>query len=318
MKNTVGDAPTFAGWIQCGGFNLRTASTTDITIECAPVEIASVFLRDVERLLNHCVEQALEIYRFGVENCIRSDAWNVVTIYYHCFFAAQALLRLIGEPVFFMDKENIGIFKSIAAAANFPGPGMFEFHQTSVTTLSLSEYTFKKKSRRPHEATWKKLLHLFDSFVHDRALATDAKEASLFASLATQKLFRIYSDYDWPSRVRYNANYNPGFAYLLVEGRNRARTKKLFQRWKGIAEPNLEAFLRSTVDDCICSNDFDAFETQVRLLFDVGQVLFIISKRLYHELLLRRNCDKRWSLHRYRLVERAGISPDEYSLLYSR
>jgi|ERR1035441_9869392 hypothetical protein len=73
-------APTFTDWLTSGTFTARGVSASGIVIECAPVEVASVFLRDVERLMNHCVEHALEMHRFGIDDQIRSDAWNVVTI----------------------------------------------------------------------------------------------------------------------------------------------------------------------------------------------------------------------------------------------
>ena len=198
-----------------------------------------------------------------------------------------------------------------------PGAGVFEFLQTGSPSVSLSEYTFTKRNRRPHEATWKRLLHLFDSLIHDTALATDAKEISLFASLATRKLFRIYTDYDWLSRVRYSANYVPGFAYLLVDRTNKARTKKLFESWKRVEERQIESVLRSTVDNCICSTDDDSFGTHVHLLHDIGNVLFVLVKRLYSELKLRRNCDKRWDLRRTRLIQDAGIPEEDYRLLFA-
>ena len=169
------------------------------------------------------------------------------------FLIAQALLRLIGEPVIFLDKESIKTFKAVAGSSVSIGPGVFEFRQTASPTLSVSEYILVRKDRRPHEATWKKLLHLFDTLINDKVLATDATETAIFASLATQKLFKIYSDYDWPSHVRHCANYNPGFAYLLAEGRNAAKTKRHFQRWQGVEEQHIESLLRSTVDRCICS-----------------------------------------------------------------
>ena len=316
MKNTTDIAPPFNSWITTGGVNVRKITGGQIVIECAPNEIAAVFLRDVERLLNHCLEHALEIHRFTIDDRMRSDAWNVVTIYYQCFFTAQALLRLIGEPVLFLSKDIITAFKTASGSTASVGPGVYEFRQTGSPTITTSEYTLDKKARRPHEATWKRVFHLFDNLVKDRALATDAAEVAIFACLATQRLFKVYADYDWPSAVRHSANYTPGFAYLLVEKLNRTKTKGLFNRWKGLEEHNIESFLRYSIDHCICSNAPESFETHVQLLYDIGQMLFVLTRRLYNDLIVRRACDKRWSLRRNSLIERAGISVADYPLLF--
>ena len=55
-------------------------------------------------------------------------------------------------------------------------------------------------------------------------------------------------------------------------------------------------------------------------MMTLGQGLFLyLTKCLYNELLLRcRNCDRRWSLRRKKLIERAGIPIADYSIFFGR
>lgn len=87
-------------WLQSGHFHVTQLTASEWAIECSPKDLMTSVLGDVEHLLNHIAEHIQEIRCFVGDNRPRSQAWGIVTTYYFSFFSAQALLMMLGSPVF--------------------------------------------------------------------------------------------------------------------------------------------------------------------------------------------------------------------------
>jgi hypothetical protein len=308
---------TFAEWLLngMGSYHVKTVTSNDIIIVATPSDLASSLLADVEFLSNHCFEHLQELARYYVDDQTRSDAWNVVTIYYFAFFSAQIFLRLIGSPTVYVGKEQIQKIKSLAGVTTGgPGAGSYFLEKITDVSASYSEYKIKKTgNQRIHEATWIRLFSYFERLLRNSALSGDVKEVLFYQLLTTKTLHRHYTN-GWPSVIRGIANYRAGFAYLEVEKNLKAKTKKLLTYWKDMDTSKLLNTLNSSVSSCSPS-DITDYSNHVRLLHDMAQSLFILTRLLYSELLSRSNIDKTWEHKRSRFRKIMSISLEEFSAI---
>jgi hypothetical protein len=313
MKSRV----TFSDWLLrgTGSYHVQTVLSKEFTIAASPFDISSALLTDVECLSNHCFEQLQELSRFYVDKDLRSDAWSVVTIYYLGFFTAQALLTLIGSPVIFIDKPHMKRIRSLgpSTSAN-PGPGSYYLDRVNPISATFAEYTFKKSKQQVHDAIWKRLFQYFTSLVDDPLLATLSSEVLFYDLLTTNVLHGAYQSHSWPSTVRIKANYSPGFAYLLVENADTSKTKRLLNHWQVMDEAQLLLNLRTAVAGSTPGTKTD-FAEHVRLLHDITQSLFFLSRKLYGELLERKEIDKTWEQRRRQFRERMSFPAGKFTYI---
>lgn len=312
-KNRV----TFSEWLLSGlgSYQVTSVSSKEITIASSPFEISSALLTDVECLTNHSFEQLQELSRFYVDSEPRSDAWSVVTIYYLGFFTAQTLLTLIGSPVIFVDKTRLKHIRSLGPN-NSPNPGPGSYYLSNVNHLSstYAEYRFRKSKHLVHDAIWHRLFQYLGSLILNPAIATTAVEVLFYSLLTTNVLHSAYQFHAWPSTVRIKANYSPGFAYLLVESVDAAKSKRLLNHWQEMDEAKLLLNLKSAVAASSPGNK-TAFAEHVRLLHDVSQSLFALCRKLYREVLERKSIDRTWEQRRKQFRQRMSLPTEKFSVI---
>jgi hypothetical protein len=281
------------------------------------LEGASVFLSDVENLINHCFEQFVEIHRLSVDSAERSDAWGVVTIYYYAFFAAQALLRLLGRPVLYLDPEVLKPLKALAAPNPIPGAGSFRVSLLSVFGPTDAEFELKRLDSRSHNAVWAELFRtLRDELASVKGTAAiSAQEEIFYSALCSSAAHRLYVNDEWPARIRHRANYVPGFCYQLVEGNVVAKCKHLVDGWRRAEAQNFHVLVDAPVRNFRACSEGD-FGIHVKLLSDVGHGLFALVRHLYLDLCGRREFDKRWENRRTTFLKRRSVL-DDYLGMFS-
>ena len=300
---------SFTEWLQKGIYNIVLINNTEIIIESSPQEIGSILLSDIEYLCNMCFEHLQESLCFNLDERIRSDAWNIVSIYYFGFFVTQALLRLIGRPVLFINKEAIQFLKRGTKSLQNPGSGTYLLEKLKDLSGTTSEYRLKYYKNKIHEASWKQLFNILEGEINNNKLTAELGEILFYKAITTKKLFRIYNNYEWPSRIRNKANYRPGYAYRLIENIIEGKSKRLIIRWLNCNEQVIMDNLNSSINLCIASTDND-LPGHVSLLHDISQSLFIIFRELYFELLNRRHLDLRMELKRKDFVKKMTLSKD--------
>lgn len=308
---------TFGDWLlnQLGTYHVKSVGTKDFTIEASQFDISSALLTDVECLTNHCFEQLQELSRYYVDNEPRSDAWNVVTIYYFSFFAAQSFLTLIGSPVIFIDKAHIANIRSLAlGTVPNPGAGTYYIHAKTAVSATSAEYQIKRSDLKIHDAVWKKVFDFFSSVLKAPNVSSLTQEVLFYQLLTSKVLQAVYKTESWPSSVRIKANYSPGFAYLLVENADAAKTKNLLTHWQNADEKTVLNNLKAAVAANSGGSKSD-FAGHVRLLHDITQPLFYLTRLLYSELLERKNISKTWEHRRHVFRQRMSLPAGNFSTL---
>lgn len=305
---------TLPQWFQRGAYTVSSVTNTDIVITAAPIDVASAMITDIELFSNACFEHLQELLSFSQDTRPRSDAWNVVAIYYFSYFAAQVFLRLIGRPVMFLNKDTIRDIKRLSrtTATSRLGAGTFLVSKIADVSLSQADYRITRSDKKPHEATWKTTFAYLDDLCRNPSIATDAAELLFYKLLTTKSLFGVYTDYEWPSLVRNKANYSPGFAYRHLQGVCVGRAKHTIDAWKIIDSSTLVRHMQSAEEACDRSET--DFAAHVRLLHDISQGLFLLSRQLYSELLDRKGLDPRWEQMRSKYRSRMSMSEGEFSL----
>jgi hypothetical protein len=225
---------------------------------------------------------------------------------------AQALLRLIGKPILFINREPLQFIKKVTGSPVIPGAGTFILEKLRDISGSIAEYRLKSYRSKLHEATWKQLFNILDLEINNNRLNTNANEILFYESITTKKLFKIYNNYGWPSMVRNKANYIPGYAYCLIEKQIKGKSKRLIKRWDKCNEQSMIKNLNSAVNYCIATDD-NGFVGQVSLLHDIAQSLFVLLRELYFEVINRRHLDLRMELKRKEFIKTMELSAnDEY------
>jgi hypothetical protein len=191
---------SFDDWTASGSYVLAASDKKRLVLRSSPTEFASVFLSDIENLINHSFEQFVEIQRLSVDPVERSDAWGVVTIYYYAFFSAQALLRLLGHPVLYLDSNALLPLKGLAGANSIPGAGSFLVSLVNAIGPTDGEFELKKLNARSHNAVWAELFRILR---HELAAAkqagnVSAEEEIFYGGLCSNVAHRLYSNLSLP------------------------------------------------------------------------------------------------------------------------
>ena len=303
-------------WMSENGCNIVDASSPGIIIiEAHKISFASMWLNEVENLINHCLEHLRELLINTATRDKRSDAWQVVTVYYYGFFAAECLLRLLGRPITYFDDSMVLLLKSIAPVANKITGGSYLIEKTKDISITTGEYRLKRQNKRNHEAVW---LQLFDIISKKIALAspkTASTEIDLYTMFSSPIMKNLYKRVEWPSIVRSNANYKPGFAYRSVFQESTAKTYGLIEQWRNLSSENVQTQFNNSISSCSAS-DLTEFDKHVKYLHDISHLIFIMARELYGELKDRRSSiDKRWELSRSEFCKSIGTKRNDYALL---
>ena len=296
-------------WLSKGIYSVRSCDNSQVVLSASPLDLGSTLLTDIEFLVDHCFEHLNEIKCFDGEKLPRSDAWQVVTVYYFAFFVAQALLRILGRSVVFLDRDLLNSFsKQLSSGSKSPAPSSFVLEKISDISATQSEYRLKRLTKKPHEATWKELFACISELSQNTTLASDPTEAQFYDSLTTKCLFKYYTDYQWPSTIRTKANYQPGFAYKLMSGKEIAMSRTAIGDWVCSNSRELQSRLDATIRMCSGKGGAE-FSGHFHLLYDISQCLFLLLRKLYFEVIRRRGADKRSEERRKKFAKLNALNP---------
>jgi hypothetical protein len=309
-KAVYGDSTTVGEWLSTGSLVVKASTKSKVAFEAPIVEFGSSLLTEIENLLNHCFEHLQELVCVSQDTRVRSEAWNTVTAYYFAFFSASALLRLLGRPVVFLNRDQLHSFPKLLGSGVAPNQGAFEIQCVSLISSTHAEFSLQP-TNKVHEATWQRLLGLLEEIQRSLVPKPEAREALFYASLSTKVLFSRYVNYQWPSSVRNLANYRPGFAYKLQT--SRSANLKLISEWVQTGSQESSQILKRMVS--ACHSDIENFDTHVKLLTALGVSLFLLSRELYSDLLTRKTLDKRWEHNRRSYRAKMCLPGEKFKVL---
>jgi hypothetical protein len=299
LNTPVGREATFnsrlgvADWITNGTYLVQGCTRTMVTLHISHADFASASFSEVENLLNHCLEHLQELACKYTDTRRRSEAWATVAAYYLGFFSASVLLHLVGRPIVFLSREHLADLQGLAGSLEKPGQGAFEFRIGAPVSAIYIELLVTK-TEKIHEATWKKVLSLIDSLRNDPAVIMQADEADFYDSLCTHAFYAYGISYDWPSSVRNQANYRPGFAYRLYNPE--FTFNRFLEPWRlGTSNDVYETFRNTYLR---CNGARDVFSNRAEMMLNVSVILYLIARELYQDLVSRRLTDLRWEQQR--------------------
>lgn len=213
----------FSKWISSGSYLVSRHDSKGVYLVASTQDIGLALLRDVEFLVDACFEQLLDICTHSTSSD-QSAAWGVVTCYYYSFYAAQAFSRIIGRPITYLDEARINTLNAISPTPMNIGAGSYSVAKVCDVSGTQAEFVLRKSKLRPHDAVWKGVFHLLNDFciTHKPSPRSSdivaTQEFQLFEALTSKHPFKAFEhgDYNWPSEVRYEANYRVGNAYTML------------------------------------------------------------------------------------------------------
>ena len=287
---------TCSDWLNRGAYNIVSIKNNELIIHSDNNDFASMWLTEVENLMNHCYEHIKELYINNRENVDHCDAWQVVTLYYYGYFAVQAFLRLIGHPIVFLSKDQVKPLSTIFGTTKKMNAGNYEILKNKNISATESEYIFKKLNQQNHDAVWKSFFTKITSLLKTVNNIPN-EEILFFKSLTSNVLKPVYNMLAWPPRLRTMVNYRPGFAYRTIQKDNIAKSNKLILDWEEITESKIQTLLDQAIGSC-AHTSFSKINNHTNLLSCLSHSIFILVRSLYKELRSRRSIDKRWETGR--------------------
>jgi hypothetical protein len=301
---------TLGDWIETGTFTVKSCSKRYVELNGSEIDFANRAMLEVENLTNHCFEHVRELICFRTDASHRSDAWAAVTAYYLGFFSAAALLRLIGSPIAFVNRQQLQILQTLAGSARAPNPGALKFELGQSVSVTHREIRLVP-AEKIHEATWKTALQIIDQLNRDPKVSKHPDEADFYDSLCTSAFRFPGIGFDWPSYVRVRANYRPGHAYKLRA--NHIGVVRTIEYWRKADAADVFSVVRSA--HVRCAADTSALTNQVTMMMNVSFAVFLIVRALYQELLLRRPIDRRWEKARAQYRDRFPAHRNDFKAL---
>jgi len=303
---------TLGGWLESGTFLVLASTRQSITLQANPSDYAVVKLNEVEHLLNHALEHIQELTWYFRAPVGRSESWMAITTYYLGFFAASAILRLIGRPNVFLAKDRLAGLRGMTGGAQFPGAGSFEF--TVGNTLSATSAEVRLTvAAKSHEATWKSVLSLLNTLRADKSMIFAAGEADFYDSLCSKAFCANGIGFDWPSDIRNKVNYRPGHSYRLSSPS--FHVSNFLAPWRSVSAE--EVFKIVNVAYRRCNAEKHSLACQVEMMTNISIVLYLIARSLYRELEDRRMTDKRWENQRSVYKRNRGLHDPDFEYLCS-
>jgi hypothetical protein len=108
----IGIKYSLALWYRRGYFGVTRVNKNGFELRAATADIGSALLADVEHYLDSAAELQVCLWRHVNTTNWLSPAWLMVTFYYWAYFLCLAMTRLLGQTVWFLDRE---IVKSLLA-----------------------------------------------------------------------------------------------------------------------------------------------------------------------------------------------------------
>lgn len=294
-------------WLSTGSFYVNSISSSSIIIETDMIDFSSMWLTEVENLINHCFEHLGILINSDSDSRSESDAWQLVTMYYYGFFAGQALLRLTGCPQVYLSKERTNIFAKLCKNTSKPNAGTYTIKKINEVSATKAEYEFKLLGKKNHEALWTSLFNYIEK-EFKRIENPREDEALLYRMFISNDAKKEFNSHEWPSLIRNQVNYVPGFAYQLLLKKNITKAKGLTKKWKDYSSTDLNKALKSI------KIGPTNYHEHVSFMSFVLNIIFLLMRKLYEELYARRNLDKRWELYRSTFCK-SLVSNGNYGLL---
>lgn len=314
-------AQPFSKWIDSGSYTIPKIEKNSISIIASNADVSAALLQDIELLIDSCFEQLRELAIASSDPCPKSPAWEIVTCYYYGYYAAQALIRLLGTPTTFLDKVRVSSLVKISGGSLTPGSGVFIINKSASTSAVSSEFELLKTSYKPHEAVWKTLLKFIADTYKSTKSATGYSfnnnhvEDDFFSYLTNLNPSKAFKNcgFDWMSEIRYEANYRIGNAYTMVRSPWALSTQKLLGRWRDSQPTDILISARRSMNLCKTSLDIDALKSRSQIMLDFSNSIFALARSLQLELYKRRSLDTRNENKRKAFVKKHKNSLDGFS-----
>ncbi len=297
-------------WRKRGTFTVNVCDRNLISLETAGVEIAGALLSDAEFLLDHAAEHQTSFRSAVREPAWQSPGWAVVTAYYWAFFTAQAITRLAGRTVLFLDRAAITSLRQLAGSAQQPNGGPLDLALEPYVSVTTREVTFRRcRQKQLHDAMWASVHRLISAIFAQCDQAANPTEYRFWWCL---KQSSDLLGTNWASSVRNTVNYRPGCGYREVIRKPDVDLPSFIRQYTPTTVNDLISrfenaviAIRRPVDP---STDVRTFS---RLLGFQCISLAAVADALHTEVLTRQNGDQRWrGLRTTFLVERCPSTPN--------
>ncbi|WP_157477309.1 hypothetical protein [Granulicella tundricola] len=288
-------------WREAGSYVVVSSDSKKIVLRASRAEVGNAFFTDVEFLLDHAAEHQATLYAAIEEASWCSPAWSFVTAYYWSFFSVLALTRLAGDSTWFLDKTALIAMEKLAqTSSGRPGAGT-QFMTVSLDLNGDAEVTIRPSGKNNHEAVWNRAMLL-----SKRVLASANKASSLdeyrFWKCIVEAGFLLGEA--WPSHLRNDVNYIPGYAYGEVRSVGIIKTAADVRRLKDMS---FRDFLNDFESELYRITSGVAALTSPEYLVKLALLnafaVSLVANSLHKDILSRVDGDFRWSRMRQRFLE---------------
>lgn len=301
----------FSQWIELGTYLVSNHDAKSVCLIASPHDLAVALARDVELLVDSCFEQLFEILTHSASTA-RSPSWGVVTCYYYGFYAVQALSRILGHPITYLDDTRVSTISKISSVPLKLGAGSFAVSKTRDLSATQSEFKFSKSKLRPHDAVWKSVLQRLSDLrtVHKPSPSSSdlaaAQEFQLFDTIASSRPFRAFQNggFNWPAEVRYEANYRVGNAYTMLRDPWHLKPDDSMKGWDNITNESILALVRTSLAGFRFDDNIQGLKSRVQFMLHAANTVFALVRRLQGDLNGRRRTDARWEERRKRFCHK--------------
>lgn len=275
-------------WLSEAYFSPISGAKDKIDFEANKFDLSLRLINDTDLLLNQASEQLIEIIKYNDDKTMRSDAWAFVTLYYFGFFSAQAFLRLIGTPNFFI---NQAVSISLTKATGYQiSSGAYKLEKIEDLQGQTNRYRISKSKLKIHEATWNLLFYIFEKKMklHEKYLTSE--EILFYNAFLSKNLNDVYSSNYWASELRNKINYRPGFAFRIFENVFICKTKNLLNSMTNVSQLDITSLLNTRVKDSFLDEN-DLISNQVQIAHNTYFTIFLYTRELLKEIWTRRNIE---------------------------
>lgn len=179
----------------------------------ANTEFARCIAHDIGRMASASFESAFGM--MGSKEIPNSSAWTLIRAYYAAYYAANAISRLFGNFVAYLDGEQITALNKVIKFSgnnqNILGGGVYQF----IVNSDFSEFTIQKLKNGSHEETWKVFGNLLERLSIDLLTKTEFSSSATVqnASVVLDEIINVLKTqpcgegFNWLSRMRNEINY---------------------------------------------------------------------------------------------------------------
>jgi hypothetical protein len=209
-------------WRHKGAYFTRGSTKKVIHIEGGRADYVDAVWSEIEALLDHASEQKTSLCALLDSDV--SPSWTLVTLYYWGLFSALTLTRLLGSPVAFLTKDDVATLCRAGVdpqELRGPPPGTYEFNVTSLDSVAKTWIELKYVGSNFHDTIWTRLTANLSELVR-ASKATADFDSRVITSLCAFSRYQA----SWPSTIRNAVNYQPGYSYQFVHGKDHGRIRE--------------------------------------------------------------------------------------------